>query len=239
MAISSGKDPFWTAKRGIVQNGLVLNLDAAVTQSYPGTGTVWRDLSGFNNHGTLTNGPIYQRNNGGIISCDGVDDYIIATVPTTLLLSQSITFNFWAINPSGGSWLAVLSNNSNINTWLGFNNSGPGNLILFNRSDVGGDSSTSTPGPSFNSTTWRMITGISTPSNMLIYVNGSLSKSFTRSGGTETTLNRIAMGALFRGAIGPQGFTLSQFGNLTVYNRALSASEITQNFNVTRNRFGV
>ena len=55
MAIISGKDTYWTAKRGIVQNGLVLNLDAAVASSYPGTGTTWYDLSGNGNNGIAMN----------------------------------------------------------------------------------------------------------------------------------------------------------------------------------------
>ena len=53
MAIQAGETTFYQAKRGIVQDGLVLNLDAAVDASYSG-GTTWRDLEGGNN-GTFIN----------------------------------------------------------------------------------------------------------------------------------------------------------------------------------------
>ena len=59
----------------IITDGLVLCLDAANRQSYPGSGTVWTDLAGSNN-GTLTNGPTFSSANGGSIVFDGVDDFI-------------------------------------------------------------------------------------------------------------------------------------------------------------------
>ena len=60
----------------IVTNGLVLCLDAGNNKSYPGSGTVWNDLSGNNFNGILTNGPTYSPSSGGGIVFDGVNDYI-------------------------------------------------------------------------------------------------------------------------------------------------------------------
>ena len=57
----------------IVTNGLVLFLDANNTNSYPGSGTSWYDLSGNGNTGTLTNGPTFSSVNGGTIVFDGID----------------------------------------------------------------------------------------------------------------------------------------------------------------------
>jgi hypothetical protein len=59
----------------IVTDGLVLALDAANTKSYPGSGTVWKDLSGNGNNGTLINGPTFDTGNLGSIEFDGVDDW--------------------------------------------------------------------------------------------------------------------------------------------------------------------
>ena len=67
MASKSGPD--------IIEDGLVLCLDAASKRSYPGTGTVWTDLKGVNN-GTLTNGPTFDAGNGGSIVFDGGNDYV-------------------------------------------------------------------------------------------------------------------------------------------------------------------
>jgi hypothetical protein len=86
---------------GIVTNGLVLNLDAAKTDSYPGTGTTWRDISGNNNNGTLTNGPTFSGiGKQASIVFDGVDDY--AFFNTDLRSLTSITINVWLkpIDPS-------------------------------------------------------------------------------------------------------------------------------------------
>jgi hypothetical protein len=63
--------------QNIVTNGLVLNLDSANKDSYPGTGTTWTNLSGGGYNGTLQNGPTFLFNvNGGIFSFDGTDDYV-------------------------------------------------------------------------------------------------------------------------------------------------------------------
>lgn len=58
----------------IVTDGLVLCLDAANPKSYPGSGTVWSDLSGNGNNGTLVNGVGYNSNNGGYLTFDGSND---------------------------------------------------------------------------------------------------------------------------------------------------------------------
>jgi hypothetical protein len=66
----------------IVTDGLVLSLDASDTNSYPGSGTTWRDLSGRNNNCSLVNGAAFNTTNGSGISLDGVNDII--SVPKTL-----------------------------------------------------------------------------------------------------------------------------------------------------------
>ena len=60
----------------VVEDGLVLALDAGNTQSYPGSGTAWTDISGKGNNGTLTNGPTYSSADGGAIVFDGINDHI-------------------------------------------------------------------------------------------------------------------------------------------------------------------
>jgi hypothetical protein len=77
------------ATKGIVQSGLVLNLDAGVSSSYPGSGTTWTDLSGNGNTGTLTNGPTYNSANGGSLVFDGVDDYVNVGTPSIVWKNNS------------------------------------------------------------------------------------------------------------------------------------------------------
>jgi len=79
----------------IVTNGLVLCLDAGNSKSYPGSGTAWNDLSSRGNNGTLVNGVGYNSGNKGSLIFDGVNDYV--TLPTSFLPNQLFADN-------GGSW---------------------------------------------------------------------------------------------------------------------------------------
>ncbi|NBP55511.1 hypothetical protein EBU71_03030, partial [bacterium] len=78
----------------IVTNGLVLNLDAGNSASYPGTGTTWTDLSGNGNNGTLINGPTYSSSNGGSIVFDGTNDSVNIPISSSLQ-SQYFTLDAW------------------------------------------------------------------------------------------------------------------------------------------------
>lgn len=89
----------------IVTNGLVLYLDAANRQSYPGSGTTWNDLSGKGNNGTLINGPTFSNDNGGSIVFDGVDDYGSLGNSLGNGFSQ-ITVNAWVNTTSLGNNIA-------------------------------------------------------------------------------------------------------------------------------------
>ena len=73
---------------GIVTNGLVLDLDAAKRDSYPGSGTTWNDISGNVNKGTLTNGPTFDTGSGGSLVFDGVDDYVEINLDVTSINSS-------------------------------------------------------------------------------------------------------------------------------------------------------
>jgi hypothetical protein len=87
--------------RRIVKDGLVLDLDASLLASYPGTGTTWTDLSVNNNNGTLINGPTFDSGNGGNIVFDGSDDYVPLSGPNFFTVTnpnptqgdRSATFN--------------------------------------------------------------------------------------------------------------------------------------------------
>jgi len=86
---------------GIVKDGLVLDLDAAKLDSYPRTGTSWKDISGNGNNGTLTNGPTFNSDNGGNIVFDGSNDYAPISGPNFFTITnpnpsqenKSATFN--------------------------------------------------------------------------------------------------------------------------------------------------
>lgn len=85
------------ATPGTVTTGLVLNLDAGNSASYPGTGITWTDLSGNGNTGTLTNGPTYSSANGGSIVFDGINDFVsIPASANQAMGTGNFTFEWWA-----------------------------------------------------------------------------------------------------------------------------------------------
>ena len=80
----------------MVTSGLVFNVDASNSQSYPGSGTVWYDISGNNYNINLLNGPVYSGEYGGAITFDGTNDYGTARNLTTLEMgNRSITIGAW------------------------------------------------------------------------------------------------------------------------------------------------
>ena len=78
----------------IITTNLTSYLDAANPSSYPGSGTTWTDLSGNNNNFILTNGPTYDNRNGGSISFDGTDDYLLNN-SLVLNYNANFTIQFW------------------------------------------------------------------------------------------------------------------------------------------------
>jgi len=109
----------------IVTDGLVLNLDAGFTPSYPTTGNTWYDLSGDGNDGTLLNGPTFNSN--GWIDFDGVNDW--CNIPNTNLVPGNVTSltvgGIWKRNGDGANYETILHQSSNTSIgnsayWFGY-----------------------------------------------------------------------------------------------------------------------
>jgi hypothetical protein len=97
-----------------ITDGLVLCLDAANPKSYPGSGTIWTDLSGNGNNGTLVNGVGYNSGNLGSLVFDGVDDVINLSSSSSI---QNLTTNFTIstivrTNVSGGHYSIFTKGNN-------------------------------------------------------------------------------------------------------------------------------
>lgn len=242
MAISSGKDPYWTAKRGTVQNGLIFHANFSVTQSYPGTGNILYDLSGNGSSGTMINGANYLSSNGGIINFDGVDDYITGTFRSSLT-SFPFTLSVWSkfqYRGMGGSpslQFDLCVGVSNVQFFgIGSvqysNTSGP-TLVARNTSFYALEYN---PGLSpIYSEKWNNVVGVFVSDTQKdLYINGNYFATLA------TSIPFAAPSIFVLGAgPAPSFFSRSLSNDFIVYNRALTASEIQQNFNATRKRFGV
>ena len=80
----------------LINDSLMLSLDAANTNSYPGSGTTWFDMSDKGNNGTLQNGAVFDSGNKGTISLDGTNDRIdVAYSPTLEFSNGLISSEIW------------------------------------------------------------------------------------------------------------------------------------------------
>jgi hypothetical protein len=212
----------------------VLNLDAGNPYSYlsGSSGTTWTDVSGNSNNGTLVNGPVYAN---GAITFDGVDDRITTTLS---LASYNNTTQILWYKWNGVNQIAVLSylGSSGGNGFGLLIHDGSGGSIgnrigvlyggsLYNALNTGSLYAT------LSSNTWCQLAITRDTSTTILYFNGSVVGSTSRTPSTTSSYS-YAYGSSVAGAAG--SISATQF-----YTRALNADEITQNFNALRGRYGI
>ena len=213
----------------IVRDGLVLYLDAGDRNSYPGSGTTWKDLSGNGNNGTLTNGPTFDSGNGGSIVFDGSDDYV--DIGKSILRNlQSFTVNIcFSANSTGALISEGASSNRGFQFWIDSTES----VLQFG--DATNDSYFNSRIPtSFNnildvSFSTQNKTGIS-------YVNSVYQDSWTNNDLIDWTSYTFKIATR---ETANSSFVNCKIYMVKVYNRALSDVEIQQNFNATKGRFNL
>ena len=217
----------------VITNGLVLNLEAGNTASYPGSGTVWTDLSGSANHGTLIDGVTFNSSNGGYFNFNGSGQYV-SLAPTKLPTGTSDrTVIAFVKTPTSFVFL------NHIIHWGSTSNNQTFGLALSNGQ--------------LNSHTWATYPGqgatVATATNYCFavtythantlhkfWINGvSQGAGVSASINTGTADARIGHRVTGSEVWGPNG----QIYQILVYNRALSDSEIQQNFNANKAKYGL
>ena len=218
----------------VVTDGLVLALDAADTNSYPGSGTTWYDLSGNGYTGTLRNSVAYNSSNGGYFEFDGTD-----TAITTDLTRDNDNFSYSAWFQYGGG----TGERNIIDTFEGTSTEWTRlNVYYGNHSfHIDNDANkTVLQGSAAQTNVWYNSVGTWDPStgSMKLYVNGELDAQTTKA--QTTTISGLSN--LFIGARSSSSYSEEFIGNIAcvyVYSKTLTASEIQQNFNALRGRFGI
>jgi hypothetical protein len=228
----------------IVTDGLVLALDAADRNSYPGSGTTWRDLSGNNNSGSLVNGPTFNSANGGSIVFDGVDDRVDSTVNN--IVPNSWTVGSWLINTktTGGSAFIAKSGgapNYDQNFILAWASTFNSRFYISGKTTTGiyYSECTSSFSPSTSSIYNVVGTFDSNTTILSLYINGVLDNTKTVGIGFTTGSNLPVQLGCSDGTAAPGNFAKGSIYNTLVYNRALSASEVLQNYNAQKSRFNL
>ena len=227
----------------IVMDGLALCLDAANTKSYPGSGTTWKDISGKGNDGTLTNGPTFSSDNMGLIDIDGSNDLVFINHSSTLAFSNGIiSCEIWVYLDGLGNGFPLICKRGNGSS----NNDRPYNFEIHSGgycrwilSDNGSGLTVCDTAVLFEAGRWYHIVATHDNSNAKVYLNGvevkSVSSSITE---LETssfdTPTRIGFRHTNTGSI----FGNGKIAAARMYSKALTATEVLQNYHSYKARFG-
>ena len=236
---------------GIVKDGLILMVDSAKKDSYDRLGVNWRDVSGRGNNGTLVNfgGQFWDSNYGGSILFDGIDSYVdFSDIPfriTNYSFTCEFVFYFNGNNYTNKPLIGKRNSASPFNSWtVGVNNGDPyaggtGKVLMaFLRDDNN---------PNINTSNDRVLTytlpsaGIyhvvltNNQSQAQLWVNGTLRSTNTTnlvSGNFNITGYNFRIGNYYTANYWDEKIYLTRF-----YNKTLSSSEISQNYNATKVRY--
>ena len=212
----------------IVTDGLQVYIDAANVRSYIGSGTTVYDLSGFGNTSTLTNGPTYNSSNLGAFVLDGTNDYININSLSNILSKTAYTKIAYFYVTSFSTANNIISG--------GYSGQHAFWLQVSNKLYAGhnGNWSTVSGNTTLSLNTWYFgAVTYSNSSGWKLYLNGredgTSSDTTTFNGNQEIVI----------GAYGAGNYYTGRISNVQIYNRALTAAEIVQNYNATKKRYGL
>jgi hypothetical protein len=217
----------------IVTNGLVLSLDAADKNSYPGSGTTWTDLTGNSNNGTLSNGPTFNSSNGGSIVLDGSNDYVALPSINT---NAAITLNFWANRTSNTTPTLMSGGATNGESNYLQIRTGASSISLVNNNFVELGNFGASTGTNLNAIYNIIIIRPVSGTTFSCYINGEFKNTLTINALYSTfSTSQPALGISTSLA---EPYT-GRIYSFSYYNRVLSATEILQNYDVQKTRFGL
>jgi hypothetical protein len=217
----------------IVTNGLVMALDASNPGSYAGTGTTWKDLTGNGNNVSLVNGPTYM--SSGFFRND-TDSYFSGSGTATIPVGNSpYTMIVWARQLSSVGWgfasgfISIggffITNGSNSLRTLN------GTLGHFHHYWWGNDLSLESNSAGIALDKWFMLSVTFDGTTRRIWVNG-ISRASDNPAGHNVTSTEIQISKTYGTEYQQGDVAIAQ-----IYNRALSANEMSQNFNAYKSRF--
>ena len=219
----------------IVTDGLVFYVDAGNSKSYPGSGTTWTDLIGSND-GTFepASGPTYSSANGGSIAFDGTDDWSSHSSVST---AWPVTMTCWVkLDSFNTSTFMAQSDVSATNQFFGFghvSDSGNDVLRIYNYNTIFNDARGTTV---ISTGQWYHLTAVfESNTSKKLYLNGVLEATITTNTAFPTGIDTMSISSFQRDS--PGAYLDGNIACAMVYNKALSAAEITQNYNALKNRF--
>lgn len=222
---------------GIVSSGLVLNVDASNTTSYPRTGTTVNDLSSsacnFSSSvfPTFTSGPPSQ------FAFNGSTNTLIAP-ENSALNSNSITVEVW-LKTNNTNQNGFLFEKGQVNTQYSLFQNASDNVYWRTYLSTGQNDLTIVASNYLSTTAWKQVVGTYTSGTKKIHINGSAVATGTPTGTVTTNANGASIG-VYGGYNGSRGYYLNgNIGEVRVYNIALTDTQVLQNFNARRAKYGV
>lgn len=218
--------------KSVVTRGLILSYDAGALDSYPQTGTSVFDLSTNSNTATLTNGPTFSTDNGGTFVLDGSNDYINAG---NINLNRDFTLEIIANMTSASSFSlfgqGITSTNQGMH--IVYDNGSRGMIFAFYGNDNDYENN-------YRPTTGVWYHWVFTYSNSTydkqFYANTVLQTPVASIENIYSGTGQFNIGAIYSSAGSPAN---GRIAVARAYSRVLSSTEITQNFNAQRSRFGM
>ena len=194
---------------------------------------IWYDMSRNGYNGTFSGVPVYNSSNNGHLAFDGVDDYIDlgSTIPAgAFSTSQAVSIFTYAKISSVVSKNTLISFNAERSFFL------PGNRLtttyqLYWDSVAGWKNGTNS---SWTVDQWYYLGWTISGTTLTFYVNGVANGTATVSAFTPTASTPVRIGFANAGE-----YAAGSIASVSVYNRALTTTEILQNFNALRGRFGL
>ena len=225
---------------GLVTDGLILNLDAAKLQSYPGSGTNWINL--INNSisgGTLINGPTLTGSGKNLaITFDGTNDY--TTIPTFLISPSSFTcdsfFQWSNLGSSRGSIFSLNYDYPNSGYLIRQKDDGSGKFVIW--SDYGNETGIFSNN-AIKINEWYNVVVTQSGDTCFIYLNGSLDSIQSLPKPVLNQSYQILLGVRAVSGTSAGAYMTGRIATSKIYNKALSPFEVYQNFNALKGRYDI
>ncbi len=199
--------------------------------------TTWYDMSGNGNNGTLTNTPYFFIGNAstgsnGYISFDGTNDYIDCGNASSLSITVG-TVCAWFKKPLGSGYKGLVDKGRDGYGAWSLNVDEISNRAKF-KAYISGSNREILASSDYGNNVWTYVCGVYDGTTLSIYQNGIISNSASYSGTIGTNSVSVKIGAANDGL-----YFDGNVSNAKIYNRALTAQEVQQNYNATRGRYGI
>jgi hypothetical protein len=228
----------------IITDSLLWCVDAGFTPSYSTTGTTWYDISGNGKNGTLINGTSYNSSYSGSLVFDGVDDYAyFSNISSTFPPQGTVSFWMWADVVENYRNPLQFTNINGSNVGIRFEEYTPGdqfhggfNALFGNNSNFTGYRYLPYPGVLTANAWYNVVLAWNTStSNIVGYLNNDLKFNANDAIYAPTNINNLVVGT---------GFSMDRcwkgrISGVMIYTKQLSSTEVSQNYNAQKGRFGL